>query len=213
MNLHYISRGFLGGSRGAGAGMDILPSIPAAPRPCTSSPRSHISELCHLRIPQRHIRAVPSRGAWPCHQPAGAAAAPPLCHGTSGAAGLPDFPCPPSTALSQEVDAELEPGCAPDEGHTGWGWAEREWLGIVWGTGHGGNEAPLCWHLLSCRGTSSASPCWLILLGFWWGSGGAGIPSAVLLAPQIFFIRVMFLVLIPFTFSQLSRPVAYHRHW
>lgn len=59
VNLHYIDRGFLGGSRGAGAGMAIPLSIPAAPRPCTSSPRSHISELCHLHIPQRHIRAVP----------------------------------------------------------------------------------------------------------------------------------------------------------
>lgn len=73
-----------------------------------------------------------------------------------------------------------------------------------------------------CAGTSSAaghvlapalaSPCWLIPLGSRWGSGSAGIPSAALPAPQIFFLRVMFLVLIPFAFSQLSRPVAYHRH-
>lgn len=93
--------------------------------------------------------------------------------------------------------------------------AERERLGTVQGTGHGGNQAP-------CAGTSSAaghilapalaSPCWLILLGSRWGSGGAGIPSATFPAPQIFFLRVMFLVLIPFAFSQLSRPVAYHRH-
>lgn len=38
VNLHYIDRGFLGGSRGAGAGMDIplhpsLHPIPAAPHP------------------------------------------------------------------------------------------------------------------------------------------------------------------------------------
>lgn len=59
MNLHYIDRGFLGGSRGAGAGMGIPVSIPAALRPSTSLPRSHISELCHLHMPQRHIRTVP----------------------------------------------------------------------------------------------------------------------------------------------------------
>lgn len=76
VNLHYIDRGFLGGSRGAGAGMDIPLSIPAAPHPCTSLPRSHISELCHLHIPQHHIRTVPVlRGlalpstSWDCHCP------------------------------------------------------------------------------------------------------------------------------------------------
>lgn len=58
VNLHYIDRGFLGGSRGAGAGMAIPLSIPAAPRPCTSSPRSHISELCHLHI--HSVTSAPS---------------------------------------------------------------------------------------------------------------------------------------------------------
>lgn len=186
----------------------LSPSHPGSTAPCTSSPRSHISELCHLHIPQRHIRAVPCpEGPGPAINQPGL----PLPHpcATPGAAELPDFPCPPSTALSPEVDAELQPGCAPVQG-AGLGPSGNAWEPGTEGASPSVLAPPrLQGHILA---PALASLCWLIFLGSWWGSSGAGIPSAALPALQIFFLRVMFLVLIPFAFSQLSRPVAYHRH-
>lgn len=216
VNLHYIDTGFLGGSGGARAGMDI------PLHPGSTAPQHVLTALPHFRaVPPphptvSHPRRTLSPGARPCHQPAGAAAAPPLCHGTAGAAGLPDFPCPLSTAVSREVDTDLEPGCGPGAGHTGWGLGRAGMVGHRvgnWARRERGPSVPapprLQGHILA---PASASPRWLILLGSRWGSGGAGISSAALPVPQIFFLRVMFLVLIPFAFSQLSRPVAYHRH-
>lgn len=197
---------------------DAHPSL----HPGSAAPQRVLTALPHFRaVPPPHPTAShPCRplspGTRPCHQPAGAAAAPPLCHGTAGAAGLPGFPCPPSTAVSREVDTDLEPRCGPGAGHTGWGLGRAGMVGHRAGNRAWRERGPyvpapprLQGHILAL---ASASPCWLILLGSRWGSGGAGISSSALPVPQIFFLRVMFLVLIPFAFSQLSRPVAYHRH-
>lgn len=198
VNLHYMDRGFLGGSRGAGAGMDAHPSlslsIPAAPRPCASSPLPHFRAVPPPHPTAPHPRPAPARGARPCHHPPGDVAARPLrVPAPPEQPGCRVFPvrlrCP-----YRELDTGPEPGCAPGAG-TQDSWAERECSG----SGHGGSEAPLCRPLL---GSSLGIPAPAV----------PGSPSAALPAPQIFFLRVMSLVLIPFTFSQLSRPVAYHRH-
>lgn len=85
---------------------------------------------------------------------------------------------------------------------------------------HGGKGDPLCQHLLGRRPVpglpqghipqwGSAIPPWLIVLGSWWGSGGAGHRGPVGRAPRhhrLMFLRVMFLFLIPFTFSPALPP-------
>lgn len=158
MNLHYISRGFLGGSRGAGAGMDILPSIPAAPRPCTSSPRSHISELCHLRIPQRHIRAVPCPGGpGPAINQPGLPPPRPCAMGPLEQPGCPIFPVHPPLPLAKRwmqswsPDVLLMRGTRDGVGPSGNGWAS---------CGEPGTEGtrPLCAGISSAAGAHPRHP-------------------------------------------------------
>lgn len=159
MNLHYTDRGFLGGSGGAGAGMHIPLSIPAVLHPSASSPRSHISELCHLHIPQRHIRAVPCpQGPGPAINQPGL----PLPHLCATALleqpGCRVFPVHPPLPLAERWIRTWSPDVVLVRGTRDGAWAKREWLGTVRGTGHGGSEAPMCWHLLGCRGTSWLQP-------------------------------------------------------
>ena len=75
-------------------------------------------------------------------------------------------------------------------------------------TSSGGGWSPGC-----CKGhvpeQGSAIPCWLIVLGSRWGSGGAGRRGPVSRAPRcrrLLFLRVMFLFLIPFAFSPALPP-------
>lgn len=158
VNLHYIDTGFLGGSGGARAGMDI------PLHPGSTAPQHVLTALPHFRaVPPPHPTASHPRrplspGARPCHQPAGAAAAPPLCHGTAGAAACRIFPVRSPLPLAERWIRTWSPDVVPVRGTRDGAWAEREWLGTVWGTGHGGSEAPLCRHLLGCRGTSWLRP-------------------------------------------------------
>lgn len=88
------------------------------------------------------------------------------------------------------------------------------------GRGTEGTRDPLCQHLLRGRPVpgllqghvpewGSAIPHWLIVLGSWWGSSGAGHWGPLGRAPwrhRLLFLRVMFLFLIPFTFSPALPP-------
>lgn len=154
LNLHYIDRGFLGGSRGAGAGMDN-PSL----HPGSATPLHVLAALPHFRaVPPPHPTA--SHPHRPCPEGPGPAINQlglplPLPCATTRTAGLTDFPCPPRTALSpgwiRSLDVLLPRGTRDGAG------AERDWLGTVRGTGHRGNQAPLCWHLLGCRAHPGSS--------------------------------------------------------
>lgn len=166
MNLHYINIGFLGGSRGAGAGMDIPLSIPAVPLPCMSSPRSHISELCHLHI--HSVTSAPScpEGPGPAINQLGQ----PLPHPCGTA--LPEqpgcwiFPVHPPLPLAKRRIWSWSPDVFLLRGTRDGAWAKLEWLGTMWGS-----RPP-------CAGISSAAeahpgsiptlvdPPWL-LVGLW----------------------------------------------
>lgn len=175
------------GSGGAGGGHPSL-------HPGSTAPQRVLTALPHFRaVPPPHPTVSHPRRPLCPQGPGRAISQPGLPLPLPCATAPPDFPCPLSTAISREVDTELEPGAVPVRGRAGM-------------AGH--RAGPLCAGTCSAAGhtlaLASASPPWLILLGSRWGSGGAGISSAALPAPQIFFLCVMFPVLIPFAFSQLS---------
>lgn len=130
--------------------------------PGSAAPLHVLTALPHFRaVPPphptaSHPRRPLSRGARPCHQP-GAAAAPPCAPAPPEQPGCQIFPVQPPLPLARGgygAAARMCPGAGTRDGAC----AERECLGTVRGTGHGGNEAPLCQHLLSYRGTSWLCP-------------------------------------------------------
>lgn len=148
VSLHYTDTGFLC--------RDGHPSL----HPGSAAPQRALTALPHFRaVPPPHPTASHLRH--PCPQGPGPAINQPglpLPHPFATAPpeqpGCRIFPVHPPLPLAERWIRTWSPDVVPVRGTQDGAWAEREWLGTVRGTGHGGSEAPLCRHLLGCRGTS-----------------------------------------------------------